>query len=106
MDDDVIEKKLDCIENKLNILTVNSEINRTNIENKEKNDKNIAVISWILISVILSLVTYVEQLQISANKAGLEANYQYFSKDSNDQEAEITNLSNRISVLERQILSK
>ena len=96
-----IEKKLDCIENKVNILTVNSEVNKTNISNKEKNDKTIAIISWALITIIISLVTYVEQLQISTTKTSLDAINTYFIKDSNDQQNEIDNLEKRVSLIER-----
>jgi tetrahydromethanopterin S-methyltransferase subunit G len=113
MDFNEIERRLDEIAHRqktmcstLNTLSTQVELNKNNISNKEKSDRTIAVVIWAMLGIIISLLTYIEQLQINANTTAVKNVNELFDRDTQNQWKEIDSISHRLTDVEKKATFK
>lgn len=113
MDLNDIERRLDEIVHRqktmcstLNSLSTQVELNKNNIANKDRADRTIAVVIWAMMGIIMSLLTYIEQLQINVNATAVKNVNELFDRDTTTQWKEIDNISHRVTDLEKKATFK
>jgi hypothetical protein len=87
-------------------LSTKVELNEASIINKEKSDRTIAVVIWAMLGIIISLLTYIEQLQINANTTAVKNVNELFDRDTQNQWKEIDSISHRLTDVEKKATFK